>query len=73
MGDIDWVAVVIIVVALVIIARIVYVTLWLTGRVDDTKRYNKTLERRVQKKAKKFDKERKKLVERHKKRGEHDS
>lgn len=70
MENIDWFVVVLVVVCLIILARIVYVTLWLTGHVDDTERYNKALKKQVQKKAKKFEKDRMKLVRKHTKQQE---
>ncbi len=57
MENIDWFVVILVVVMIVLFVRIVYVTLWLSGKVDDSEKMRKLYEKKVNKKIKKYQKE----------------
>lgn len=57
MSGADWVGVIIAVVVILGFARIIYVTLWLTGHVDDSEKLRKLSEKKLRKKFEKLRKE----------------
>ena len=57
MENIDWFVVVLVIVFLVLLARIIYVTLWLTGHIDDSEKVRKLAEKKLRKKVRNYKKE----------------
>jgi hypothetical protein len=57
MENIDWFVVILVIVFFVLLARIIYVTLWLTGHIDDSEKIRKLAEKKLRKKIRKYNKE----------------
>ena len=57
MENIDWFVVILVIVFFVLLALIIYVTLWLTGHIDDSEKIRKLAEKKLRKKIRKYNKE----------------